>query len=230
MHTTKAIGFIGLYVTICRASFAAVIWDQPRDGQAATNITLFAAANDFSVTSPTRLTGMRVWLTDTAQVNEVDGVFDTFNGTLGWAILNDVGALPGSVRFSGSDHAPTVTTTNSFNAVGREIFEVDAVFRGSPILAPGTYWLAVREGTWGGPRDSSVVGWEVADSVKLDFAAVFNLDTSTGWRPANRDIDHAVQLRADNAIPEPSCLTVWFFVCVVGFGVWRRRRLAASQL
>lgn len=200
---------------------AAVVTQTPDFGALNNDITGFIVASDFTLGSATTLTALTVWIADHAQSNSLDGVANNFSGILGWAIYSNIGNLPGTLLFSGSDAAPSVSSTGLINGNLREVFEVNAVLSGSPVLAAGTYWLAIRDGAWGGGNDGTVVGWQqsspVVGQTLVDSINLVNPVFSS------RTGDSAFVL-FDNVsdVPEPSTM-VLSALGVAGLALLRRR-------
>jgi len=210
-------------VAVGTDSHAASLWSQSPTGEENFDFTNFVIANDFELTQPSTLTDFTVWISDRAQSNVLDGVADNFSGTLGWALSDNAGGAPGSLLFSGSDTAPVVTSTNTLDAFDREVFQVDAVFSGVSQLAPGTYWLSIRDGFWGSASDGSIVGWTASVPPQLNPVA-FETDLAdpSTWTPLP-DYDAALEIRG-TAIPEPSSITL-MGLGVLGLALgWNRRR------
>lgn len=210
---------------------SAQVWSQPfLQAGDNFNITAFVIANDFTLGSSTTLGSMRVWLADRAQSGVLDGVANNFSGTLGWALYSNSGGIPATMLFSGSDVAASVTTTGLLSGFNREIFQVDAVFAGSPVLAAGTYWLALRDGAWGSASDGTVMAWQQAvANVGFDQANSANLATPGPW--ASAVPDSAFELYAVS-VPEPTTIAMigGMTLCGIGGYFYRRRQLTDAKL
>jgi hypothetical protein len=228
-----------LLVTFLCASFALesftladTIWDQsPTTPPETLDITSFAVANDFEVSSPVRLERVTAWLGDFRQTSGLDGTLDNFSGTLGWAIFSNSGTLPGTLLFSGADTSPAVASTGQVNARNVEIFEVGGLFDSQPLLAPGRYWLSVRDGDWGSLSDASLVGWHAITPVELNRAALDNDEQNpTSWGPFLRDVDTTFALQG-TVIPEPSTVAALLGMGAIGLAIYsrRRRRLRSAE-
>ncbi|MFO0812612.1 MAG: PEP-CTERM sorting domain-containing protein [Gemmatales bacterium] len=210
---------------------SAQVWSQPFL-QTGNNfsITTFVVANDFTLTSSTTLSSMRVWLADRAQSGVLDGVANNFSGTLGWALYANSGGIPSTILFSGNDVAASVTTTGLLSGTGREIFQVDAVFSGAPVLTAGTYWLALRDGTWGSASDGTVMGWQEAIStVGFDHAETANVTNPGPWASVAPDV--AFELYAVS-VPEPTTIAMiaGLTLCGIGGYYYRRRQVIDANL
>jgi len=129
------------------------------------------------VATSTRLRSAVVFLVDgTAGDN---GNLDSFSGVLGWAVYQNNAGVPGSLVAKGQGANVTQVDTllqSSGGDLARVHFDLD-----NPVsLAPGTYWFALREGTWGSGGDGSevrwaatpaIVGYSTADSTDVANAA-----------------------------------------------------------
>jgi hypothetical protein len=194
---------------IALVSFSAcggVIWTQDLL-QSGNNWDMsgFVQAVDFTLTSAANVTDLRIWIADRAQSGVLDGVADSYSGTLGWAIYSDNAGAPGTLLFSGTDAATSVTATGLLSGTSREIFLVDAVLSGAPSLTASTYWLAVHEGSWGSASDSTSVGWMEANPAG---AARYNSSDPQNPSFAAQPSGDAAFVLYDNSVPEPSSLAL----------------------
>jgi len=130
------------------------VWDQS-DVVVPSGVTTLitnSVADDFTVPGSLpswQLQFADVWLQDNMEL-PLDGMVTNFVGTVGWAIYADAAGAPGSLAASGSDGTAFLFGT----AVPACCWDTQRVrFRFNPpvTVAPGTYWLAIREGAWGIP-------------------------------------------------------------------------------
>lgn len=141
---------------------APVAWDQS-DLSLGNSLNISAAvqADDFVLAEPTRLLAATLWLSDDV-VND-NGALDGFAHALGWAVYEDAGGEPGAIVRSGRSIALVERDTGLQEEVGPSD-TVAVRFELEPPLSldPGTYWLAIREGTWGAGADATIVWWQDA--------------------------------------------------------------------
>jgi len=135
------------------------LWNQSdvRTQSGGWDVSAVLSAVDFVVDAPAALSRFEVWLNDDEAVTQDDGIFQNFDGTLGWAVWTDHDSSPGRVVCSGEDEAPRTFDTGVLAGGVFEIFRVQARITGCPTLSPGRYWLSFREGAWGSPADPTSV-------------------------------------------------------------------------
>ncbi len=107
--------------------------------QTATTPFRYAITDDFTLTSPAKLTQLTVWGYMTGNTSSESQIIDAYA-----RFLTDVNGAPGD-EFSGSLSEPrpfTATFTGSYYSSGttRPIYRVD-IDLGGLRLCPGTYWL-----------------------------------------------------------------------------------------
>jgi len=136
------------------------IWDQGGVGNGALgfNITTFVYANDVTLGAATSFSSIELWLAD-GNEPDFNTVFDNFSGTLGWAIYSDAPGKPGSLQASGSTDAVDAVLAVETTVAEAEIYRVRADLGRTVTLGAGTWWLALRDGTWGEAGGSSSVYW-----------------------------------------------------------------------
>jgi len=131
---TQAVALILL--AAASAEPATIFDNSPHDGISGTSISDLLVAEDFTISVPTSLTGVRFW---SAQASAAD-----YAGTIDWFIYADSGGSPGGVLFSASVAA--TNTATGLPAGGGGYFEFQNDFAMSVSLAPGTYWLGLHDG------------------------------------------------------------------------------------
>jgi len=137
-----------------------VFWHQERVAETGSaNISSGVVAAEFELSSETRLGSLDAWLSDF--VSNDNGVLDSFAGTLSWAIYADAGGSPamGAPLFSGHDSTPILTDTGLQESGSWDIVRARIELAGQPTLGPGTYWLALHEGTWEQASDGNPLWW-----------------------------------------------------------------------
>ena len=185
---TQAVALILL--AAASAEPATIFDNSPHDGISGTSISDLLVAEDFTISVPTSLTGVRFW---SAQASAAD-----YAGTIDWFIYADSGGSPGGVLFSASV-AATNTATGSPAGSGLYL-EFQNDFSMSVSLAPGTYWLGLHDGP-------------VLDTTFRDFywgttaanatsAGMYQELPSLPW--IDSLLEHAFVLSGDQApVPEP---------------------------
>lgn len=154
---------------------------------ASSSITSSVIAVDFELTTPTRLASLDVWLSDT--LGGDDGVLNSFDGTLSWAIYDDGGGAPtGSPLAFGHDNSPILVDSRLQDQANTDIVRARIELDGRPSLPAGTYWLALHEGTWLQASDGDSVWWQRATSTFGATAYTAADETAPGnWQAAAGD-------------------------------------------
>jgi len=136
------------------------VWDQGGVGNGALgfNITSFVYANDVTVAAGTSFSSIEAWLVD-GNEPDFNTTFDNFSGTLGWAIFSNGAGKPGSLQESGSTNVVDAVLAVETSVAEAEIYRVRADLGRTVTLAPGTWWLALRDGTWGEAGAGGSVYW-----------------------------------------------------------------------
>lgn len=119
--------------------------------------------------------------------------------------------------------APTVASTSTLDASTHEVFSVDGAFAGTPTLAAGTYWLAIRDGAWGSVSDGTIVGWSDSSPVVGNVLNIALDEASpTSWSGTGIK-DTAFVLNPVKVVPLPAA--AWTGLGLLGIlGLIRRRR------
>jgi len=203
---------------------AATVFDNGAPNQFSGNeISDYVIAEDFSLSGPTTVTGVRFWLFSSAANFPAD-----FNGKVGWAIYdhNGVGNQPGTLLFSGTDTTPTVVPTGAlvFGSVPEHQVDIDI----SAVLAASTtYWLALHEGDWGSSYDGLRVAWESTGSISGNTSRYDSNEASPGGNWQVSPVHLAFQLSGEpfvDPVPEPGTWAAAGFVALAGVWSWRRRQ------
>jgi hypothetical protein len=184
---------------------APLIWDESALVTNSTNwISSSAYANDFVVAAATRLRSADVILVDSAAGD--DGLLGSFSGVLGWAVYEDSSGAPGALVAKGQSTGVSLADTHlqafggSYDMV-RAHFELDRLVS----LAPGTYWFALREGTWGDGTDGSELQWAVSPN-SIGAVNFFSLDeqNASSWSENSGGTDNAFVLYGDAVVWDES--------------------------
>jgi hypothetical protein len=189
--SSLSLAVLTLAVVPAARAAGPVVLDQAAlalDGTA--SISGFVVAEDFVVVSPVRLVGAEAILED--DVDNDNGLLDTLDGGLSWAIYENGDGKPGDLLQSGRAYDVAQRDTG----LQVDIWDVGAVrFALEPpvTLAPGTYWFALREGAWGTAGDSTGVYWE--NTVTIRGATGFQTDDEApGDTWSDTENDHALAL------------------------------------
>ena len=126
-------------------------------------ISTFVAALDVHFDRTVRFDGLKVWIADGPGGD--NGMLDFFSGTLSWALLEDSAGTPGAVIFSGEATDLTGTDTGLQDLFDDDIFEFE-IETGLIDIDPGSYWFALREGSWGSPWDGTQIYWVMAETTR----------------------------------------------------------------
>jgi hypothetical protein len=195
----------------------------------ATNISLTttATADDFLVgAGGITFNTVRFWAVDT-----VAGVLPNFSGTMSWFLYNaSAGTAPnqtpsGTVLASGTTSTVSVVNTGSIaGAANNEIAQLTFLIP-SQTLAPGRYWLRLKEGTAAGAADGTSIAW-----IQTTTATTTSPDNNvrrdasptapTTWATAGTG-NMAFQLMA---APEPGSLGLLGLGSLSALGLLRRRK------
>jgi len=140
----------------------AVVWDQSpiaAGGSGGSDIADYVTANDVVLATSASFSSIEAWLLDETVGD--NGSVDSFSGAMSWAIYDDSNGAPGALRSGDSGDCATVETidTGYQSTIGSDEARVRCSLGRSVLLAPGTYWLALHEGSWLSPFDGSQVYW-----------------------------------------------------------------------
>jgi len=145
------------------------------------SITSFVLATDFSLTVRTRLESAEIWLCDST-LND-NGVVDSYSGTLSWRIHANAAGMPGAAIAAGSVSlaAADAGFNCSIGVNAPDAGRVRIAFDSRATLDPGTYWLAVREGSWSQADDGSDVYWMGATGSSGSLAQFSGIAGPDNW-------------------------------------------------
>lgn len=202
---------------------AQQVWNNgtPPSGGFGSNISSFAEADDFTLSSGTTLTAVRFWISPgSANLTE-------FSGNVGWAIHANSGGSVGATLASGlvTGAGVTLTTTGVPNGIGFNFRQVD--FSITPTaFAAGTYWLELREGAINSAFDGTST-FAAQSSLQQGALARFD-DNETAPTFPNSDVaDVAFQLFGTTTAvnsPEPTSLALLVLGTTAGAMLIRRHR------
>ncbi len=167
------------------------------------------SADDFVLTAPATISGIRFWLNAWSQ--------DNFGGVASYAIYEDSAGGLGSLIASGYGNPAVAIVTVPFNFSG--VPRLDLALASPVTLLAGTYWLEMHEGPTLTSNDGSPVYWlaraGVAGNAKRDGALALPT-TNTG-------LALGFQLSGSSAaVPEPGGVLLVFSGLGV-LAVWRKR-------
>lgn len=197
--------FAALLFTLCAASRAAVLVDNPPDQAWGTNMTFSLVADNFSLAGPDSydISNIRFW---SIQSSAAD-----YTGSVYWAIYNDAGGTPGAVQVSGTASPAATATGNSTGFdYGEYVFDIAVNFG----LAPGNYWLGLQNGFLGNSDFSLEMLWETTAggtapaSQYKDFSGDPSSWVDSGNEQAFQIIGQVRQTPPPGTIPEPSTLAL----------------------
>ena len=151
---------LGLHLPLHAAE--PYVFDQSNFNETALDIGTWVAADDFDITEAVRLTRATVWLQDI--VANDNGLLDSFDGVLGFAIYADAGGLPGAAPIATGRSTALVQVDQGDQAAGNLDIVLVSFDLDPPVaLAPGTtYWFALKEGLWGEASDEDMIQWQGA--------------------------------------------------------------------
>jgi hypothetical protein len=182
---------------------ASAVYDNGGPNQVdGANITAYVSADDFTMATPSTLTGVNFWSSA-----DIDPYSSQFSGTIGWGILSDNGGTPGELLYSGADSAPSLFDTSN-QIDGTEEWELTVALP-SITLDAGTYWLALHEGPLGTPDDGTEIYWDTTSNQTGSVAMqTGDVSGASGWFPSTFSSgaggDLAFQLTGSlDASPEP---------------------------
>jgi PEP-CTERM motif len=221
---------LGLVVLASSAQAQGIVYDNGTFTGAisASSMSISAAADDFTLTSPTSFNGIRFWAMDTNV-----GLLENFSGALTWYIYEgsagspSPNAIPSTTilsqgTVSGSDI--TITDTGSL-LLGDPRFVIAQLDFLIPTqnLAAGTYWLRLKEGTDSSRYDLTPILWiRTGATIGNGFRLDRNVVTPTTWDSVGTSTttDFAFQLIS---APEPGTLALLALGMVGGVVVKRRK-------
>lgn len=220
---------IALIASQNRPARAQIVYDNggPVGATLARDISKFAIADDFTVTTSLSFNAIRFWAVDPAA-----GLLPNFSGTLTWYIHNNNGNIPDETIVAwGTSSAISITPTGEF-LMGMDVAQMDFLIP-TVTLDPGTYWLRLKEGTATSTYDGTEIGWAHTTSFHGNgFRANSNVVNPGAWATSRTDTtqDMAFQFLSDSVInPEPGSLALAGMV-VAGVGVLRGRRRTKPQV
>ncbi len=123
-------------------------------------ISAYVTASDFAYAKTTTISTIDAWLWDDGAA--ANGTFDGFSGTLSWAIYQDSSGKPGALIAHGDDTSPQLALIDTHSTF--DIARARIAMGRSLTLAPGTYWLALHEGTWSSAYDGTPIYWAAANT------------------------------------------------------------------
>ena len=205
--STALAGFAGL--ALAPHARSAPLFYQSPDPGSRIDITNQVAADDFEIKVPTVIENVTVFLAD--EVVNDNGLLDTLNSGLSWAVYSDSGVRPGALLFTGNV-VPVLTELPMQDARGADLFSATIPISLPAALVPGIYWLAAHEGNWLAPSDGSPVYWSGSlasgfDRPEDDLNYVFDPNEvlpGTAWSPGVGNAAFAI-----NGVPEPAVAAVF---------------------
>lgn len=204
------------------------------NGISARDITEFAQADDFLVSSSLTFNAIRFYAV------EFPSGFVTmtnFSGTLSWAIYQDSGgtvpnSTPSSVLVA-SGSTSTVAQENTFDGlIASSIFQLDFTIP-TQTLGAGRYWLRLKEGSPSSASDGSSINWVMTNSASTGngYRADEDEVNPTTWTAEGTDTtnDFAFQLLntggAAAAAPEPGTCGLLALGIITGGVIALRKRI-----
>jgi hypothetical protein len=178
MSKLFALGICLLAIAAARSSATVVYNNGPSNLSDGANITSYAVADDFTISSPTNIKQITIWSS-----SDTDP-YPEFTNLIDWAILRDNSGTPGAGVLAGSSLASFENT--GAQILGTEEFQLNISLpdeASTVLLIPGTYWLALEVDPSG--TLSQQVYWD-ATSDQHGSPAMSTADTSlqSGWAPA----------------------------------------------
>ena len=160
---------------------SAFPWHQDiKDKALGSPVTSAVAANDFTLVQPFAPGRADVTVTDADATP--DGVVDSLEGALGWGLYSDGGGMPGALLASGTTAAPLAMTPLGGNPTIGDFARVRVDLSAVGTLAPGTYWLALREGPWGSAAaDATEAYWALSALSGSSRCTSTSLVTPGSW-------------------------------------------------
>jgi hypothetical protein len=216
---------LSLMISLCIVSFtrqpisaAEIIHEQV--GQVADFetwlINRYEHAQDFVLTSPSKLTRITAWLAEARNPGTNDGVFDGFTG-LSWGLYTDNSGQPGALITFGFDPNPAKTDTSLVFAFGGDIFRVDTSLD-SAILSPARYWVTLHSGDWQIPNES-LIGWSTTLTDGFGIAH-FSDDLTVPGKTWVGPLSEQAFVLYGERVPEPSGIAllaaITFALVIVG--------------
>ena len=181
------------------------------DGAGGATITdPYRIIDDFSFSSLSTVNGIRFWSLQ-------ESAFDLAG--FEWTIFTDAAGAPDATVASG--FAQAMRQAQGTGAAGYLRYQND-LFMASVTLAPGTYWLSLRDNA--GPPD---IFWETTASTTGGFAQYGQDDPDNPGSPiqyASLDTDLAFEL---TMTPEPASVVLPATGLLGVFGIARRQRRRA---
>jgi PEP-CTERM motif len=237
-----ALALLGLMALAPRAQAQGIVYDNGTFGvTGAIRMSDLAAADDFTLASPTSVDAIRFWAMDNSF-----SVFDNFSGSLTWYIYE------GSAGSPSPNAIPSTTILSQGTASGSDITITDtgSLLLGNPRgqivqldfsiptqnLAAGTYWLRLKEGMDSSGFDLTPIFWistgaaNTGNGFRTDADEVTPTtwdtggSTNTSSNGTSTTSDLAFQLLSSSAsAPEPGTLVLLALGTVGGVVVKRRK-------
>lgn len=121
-------------------------------------ITGSVLVNDFALVQASKVGDVEFWVAD--GVANDNGQFDSFNGSISWALYSDSSGHPAASPFrANTDRHPRITDTGLQDAFGADVFRVRIHLDAGVDIPTGLHWLALHEGPWYSASDGSPLGW-----------------------------------------------------------------------
>ncbi len=177
------------------------------------------------------MSGFQVWISDEDTRND-NGALDDFSGTLGYAIYEDDGGLPGTELTTGSATPTLVDTGQQQFTVFSSTADVFTAEVSIPTLTlgAGIYWLSIHDGDWLSANDGSETGWIVSGgftSVLSPIAFDSDEEAPDDYLGTTSNEESAFLILGTAATGDVPAPTTWSLLLVgAGLLAMRRRRTA----